>query len=226
MSLTEKMVLKYLKETNPLTAIDNHDVKDEYQCKTGQMPLTISVSKQLIDGILNGEIEEDVAEEEDIEEEEYYDFEDSVEEESFEEKAETRELSEQEADALVRLKNALANLPTTLSFQSLYSVMTSGVDGMQKELLGSVNDYLNNIQEVKEHKLLLKAIVLVLKILEYDLSKNPGPITRGAGFFTVEILSDAKRIENHGIVKGLLDRIIKQYDEHYEKNPASLLKVS
>ncbi|MDR3501613.1 MAG: hypothetical protein P4L79_03430 [Legionella sp.] len=193
MSLTDEMVLEYLKKTNPLTAIDNHDVKDEYACKTGQMPLTIGVSKDLIDGMVNRDSEEG-------------------------------ELSEQEINALIRLRDALESLPTSLSFQSLYSVVT-GVDSIQKELLESVNNYLNNIQELNEHKLLLKAVVLVLKILEYDLSKNPGPITRGYGFFTVEILSDEKRIENHSIVKELLGRIIEQFNKHYEENPAPMANV-
>ncbi|MFJ1267627.1 hypothetical protein ACD661_03530 [Legionella lytica] len=231
MSLTERMVLNYLKKTNPLTAIDNDDVKDKYQCKTGQMPLTISVSKQLITHLINGTILQDIAEEEDVEEEqEYDDFEkkeeqedDNLEEDYF---IINRELSDQEILSLKRLQNALADLPTSLNFQSIYSLMTTGVDGLQKRLLESVNDYLQNIQEVTEHKLLLKAVVLVLKILEYDLSKNPGPITRGAGFFKVEVLSDVKRIENYSIVKGLLDRIIEQYNDHYEPKPIALASRS
>lgn len=209
MSLTTNKVLAYLKETNPLTAINNHKVMDEYNCKTGQMPLTISVNIWLIDGILNGNTKEDI-EDSDVDE---YDVEDSEEEEKI------RELGDEERKALARLQTALGSLPTSFSLQTLYSVVTTGFDGIQKELLESVNDYLNNIQEITEHKLLLKAVVLVLKILEYDLSKNPGPITKSGLFFSVEILSDAKRIENHGIVKGLLDRIIEQYNEHYPATP-------
>lgn len=213
MSLTTNKVLAYLKETNPLTAINNHKVMDEYNCKTGQMPLTISVSIWLIDGILNGNTKEDI-EDSDVDE---YDVEDSEEEEKI------RELGDEERKALARLQTALGSLPTSFSLQTLYSVVTTGFDGIQKELLESVNDYLNNIQEITEHKLLLKAVVLVLKILEYDLSKNPGPITKSGLFFSVEILSDAKRIENHGIVKGLLNRIIEQYNEHY---PAPTVTVA
>ncbi|USQ12737.1 hypothetical protein J2N86_08440 [Legionella lytica] len=213
MSLTTNKVLAYLKETNPLTAINNHKVMDEYNCKTGQMPLTISVSIWLIDGILNGNTKEDI-EDSDVDE---YDVEDSEEEEKI------RELGDEERKALARLQTALGSLPTSFSLQTLYSVVTTGFDGIQKELLESVNDYLNNIQEITEHKLLLKAVVLVLKILEYDLSKNPGPITKSGLFFSVEILSDAKRIENHGIVKGLLNRIIEQYNEHY---PAPTVTVT
>lgn len=220
MSLTTNKVLAYLKETNPLTAINNHKVMDEYNCKTGQMPLTISVSIWLIDGILNGNTKEDIKES-DVDE---YDVEDSEEEEDVvEEKEKTRELGDDEKKSLARLQTALGSLPTSFSLQTLYSVLANGFDGIQKELLKSVNDYLNNIQEITEHKLLLKAVVLVLKILEYDLSKDPGPITKSGLFFSVEILSDAKRIENHGIVKGLLNRIIEQYNEHY---PAPTVTVT
>ncbi len=193
MSLTEEMVLEYLKDTNLLTEINNHDVKDEFGCKTGQMPLTINVCKELIDGLINQDTDEE-------------------------------ELNGQEKESLIRLRDALESLPTSISFQSIYS-MIMGMDSLQKELLESVNDYLQNILEFNEHKLLLKAVVLVLKILEYDLSKKSGPIVVGYGFFTKEILSDDDRKENHAIVSELLNRIIEQFNTLYEVSSTSASAV-
>lgn len=189
MSLTLGMVVDYLEQVPSLEAINNHDVKDEDGCKTGQMPLSIELGKLLIDDLLG--------------------LEDSDEEERV-------TLSEKESDALMELREALDNLPTSLSFQSIMSTLTS-LDSIQKKLLGAIHVYLDSIGEFKEHKLLVKSVVLVLKILEYDLSKKPGPFTLGAGFFKIQVLSDKQRIENHGTILNLLNNVIGRFDQHYKQ---------
>lgn len=189
MSLTLGMVVDYLEQVPSLEAINNHDVKDEDGCKTGQMPLSIELGKLLIDDLLG--------------------LDDSEEEERV-------TLSERESDALIELREALDNLPTSLSFQSIMSTLTS-LDSIQKKLLGAINVYLDSIGEFKEHKLLVKSVVLVLKILEYDLSKKIGPVTVGAGFFKIQVLSDKQRIENHGTILNLLNNVIGRFDQHYKQ---------
>lgn len=212
MSLTEKMVIDYLVNVHSLKEINNHDVKDPYGFKTGQTPLTIEVGKHWIDELL-GEDEDDSDEYQDEDEDSGSDVEASEEE--------TRQLSEQERDALVQLRESLESLPTSMGFQSLMSAVM-GMDGIQKKLLESINVYLASIAEVEEHKLLLKAVVLVLKIIEYDLSKKPGPITIGYGIFKIQVLSDKQRLENYALVQELLTRIIDQFDKHYEQEYARL----
>lgn len=189
MSLTEDMVKEYLKNVASLTAINNHDVKDEYNCKTGQMPLTIKIGKQLINGMLEQDDEREIA-----------------------------NLSWQEKDALIGLEQALDGLPVSLSIQALASVIT-GINGIQKALFAAVEAYLKSISQFEEHRMLLKAVVLVLKIVEYDLSKKPGPITVPIGFglfsFEKELLSTAQKSENHVTVKKLLEDFITRFDSFY-----------
>src|SRR5690606_25112305 len=150
------------------------EVSDFTGCKTGQTPLTIKISKQWIDQI----IKED-------------------------DKKKQERLTEQEKNALINLQESLDSVPISISFNSLMTTVT-GLNSIQKNLLESVNLYLKNITQFEEHKLLLKAIVLILKIIEYDLSKKPVPITIGYGFFKQHILSDEERIENHATVQKLL----------------------
>lgn len=208
MSLTLGMVADYLEQVPSLEAINNHDVKDEDGCKTGQMPLSIELGKLLIDDLLGVEdSEEDDLEEDDQEE-------DEQEEEDQEKKCVT--LSQEERSALVGLREALDALPTSMSFQSIMSTLTS-LDSIQKKLLDAINVYLDSIDEFEEHKLLLKSVVLVLKILEYDLSKKLGPVTVGVGFFKVQVLSDKQRIENHGTILNLLNDVIERFDKRYKE---------
>ncbi|KTD58157.1 hypothetical protein [Legionella shakespearei] len=192
MGLTLGMVADYLEQVPSLKTINNHHVKDDNGCKTGQMPLTIELGKLLIDELLG--------------------VDDSEEERS----EECTTLSEGERNALTGLREALDNLPTSLSFQSIMSTLT-GLDSIQKQLLEAINVYLDSIDEFEEHQLLLKSVVLVLKILEYDLSKNPGPVTVGAGFFKIQVLSDKQRIENHGTILDLLNDVIKRFDKEYKQ---------
>lgn len=184
MSLCEEDVANYLAEVKSLKAIDNHEVRDSDGFKTGQMPKTISLGKQLIDEIIEDDNEEE-------------------------------RMSQEERDALILLREALDTLPVSLGYNAIMSVM-QGLNSIQKNLLGAVSQYLANIGEFEVHKPLLKAVVLVLKILEYDLIKKEGPITRGIGWFQVTILSDAERVENHAIVKKLLNGIIEKFDSYYE----------
>lgn len=195
MSLTEEMIIDYLLKVQSLKAINNHEVKDEYGLKTGQTPLTIQVSKQRINQIL----EQDSEREQEL-------------------------LTQGEKDALINLHAALDSLPTSMSYQSLRSLFT-GLDYIQNNLLTSVTVYLANITLVEDHKPLLKAVVLVLKIIEYDLSKSTGPITVGIGFFSKQILSAEQRIENHGKVQKLLTGIIEQYDQFFEQEQTSLFSL-
>lgn len=189
MSLSEKMVIDYLIEVTSLKAINNHDVKDSEGNKTGQMPLSIKICKDQIDAIL----EQDQNREKEL-------------------------LTVKEYNSLIELQEALDNLPSSMGFQSLLSIIS--FDDIQKRLLESVTNYIANITQFEDHELLLKALVLVLKIIEYDLSKKPGPITIGSGFFKVEVLSDEQRIENHGQVVQLLTDIFKNFEARYKQETA------
>lgn len=190
MSLTEDMVMDYLQNVRSLNAINNHDVKDFYGCKTGQMPLSINIGRQLIDAILEQDNERDEG-----------------------------NLSEQEKSALIALGQALHGLPASLSIQALTSVIT-GINSIQKTLFSAVEAYLTSINQFEEHKMLLKAVVLVLKIVEYDLSKKPGPITVTIGYgifsFEKELLSTEQKREHHVIVQKLLKGFITRFDSLYE----------
>jgi hypothetical protein len=204
MSLTEDMVIDYLQKVSSLKAINNHDVKDSYGCKTGQMPLSINIGKQLIDQILeqNNEREEG-------------------------------NLSEQEEDALIALRQALNALPISMSIQALASVIT-GIDNIQKTLFAAVKAYLTSISQFEEHKMLLKSVALVLKILEYDLSKNLDPITVNIGYgifsFKKELLSTEQKSKNHGIVQNLLSDLITYFESYYvpqkvDSDPSSISRT-
>jgi hypothetical protein len=186
MALNETMVSNYLVNVRSLKAINNQDVKDPHGNKTGQLPLTIKIGRNWIDEILERDYEQ-----------------------------ESGCLTEEEQNSLFLLKEALDSLPGSLGFQSLMSLV-SGLDEIQQSLFKSIRGLLANITHIEEHKLLLKAVVLVLKITEYDLSKKPGPITMGYGFFKIEVLSNEQRIENHTQVQGLLGEIIKRFEGYYE----------
>lgn len=183
MSLTEGMVLDYLDNAErTLKDISNQDVHDNKD-KTGQMPLTISIGKRLIQELLD-----------------------------------TNKLSQQEDKALERLRDAMEKLPVSLS--GLATAVYNGIDATQKELLQSVDAYAKSITEFEEHRLLLKAIVLVLKILEYDLSKKPGPITISLGYsflkYDYVLLTEEQKKENHAEVQKLLTGFIEKFNCHYE----------
>ncbi len=194
MSLTEDMVLNYLMKVPSLDLINNHDVKDEDDCKTGQLPLTIQIGKHLIDQMLEPNS-----------------------------KSDEPTLTENEENDLFDLREALNSLPQSIT--SIFSIIN--LDEIQQNLLHSINAYLKNIKEVEQHKLLLKAVVLVLKIIEYDLSKNEGPIKYGYGFFKVEVLSNKERIRNHGQIKQLLTGIIEQFNDCFVKQsvPSPVIAV-
>lgn len=182
MGLTEAQVLGYLLRVRTLGEINNHEVRDEEGSKTGQTPLTLQISKLLIKQMLERDAE-------------------------FEEPLFTAN----EKEALRNLYEALDSLPSLISFQALRSFL-SGLDYIQNNLFSSVSIYLESITAIDEHKTLLKAVVLVLKIIEYDLSKNDQPITIGLGFFKRQILSVEQKAANHEKVQQLLVGIINRFD--------------
>lgn len=184
MGLTAAMVIEYLQNTQSLKKINNHDVKDKHDCKTGQLPLTIAIGKQWID-----ELVENVA--------------DGL---IF--------LNEEELNALYRLRAALNSLPVSMGFQAIRS-MVSGLAAVQEELLDSIKECLNCIEHFQEYKMLLKALVLVLKITEYDLGKRDAPMKVDLRFFQMEVLSQSQRTENHRLVQDLLTDIFKRFDAFY-----------
>lgn len=186
MGLTKAMVINYLLKVPSLKAIDNHQVKDENGYKTGQTPLAIEIGKEWINQILDQDSE-----------------------------SEQERITEKERNALIASLKAIDSLPTSMSIQSLRSIMD--LDAIQKNLLESVTIYISSISQIEEHKTLLKALVLVLKIIEYDLSKKEGPITIGYRYFGMVILSNEQRIANHDKVKELLTEIILKFDRHYEQ---------
>ncbi|KTD48351.1 hypothetical protein [Legionella quateirensis] len=123
-------------------------------------------------------------------------------------------ITENERDALIALREAIDSLPTSMSISSLMSIMD--LDGIQNKLFESITIYIASITQVEEHKTLLKAVVLVLKIIEYDLSKKEGPITIGYGFFSMVVLSDEQRKANHTKIKEIRTNIIQKFDSCYE----------
>lgn len=155
--------------------------------KTGQTPLTIQIGILYIDKLLV----KNSAQEEDS---------DSM---------------EHERSALVNLREALDNLPS--GFTGLLSLLTQDLDDIQKNLFESINTYLDSILDVEKHKFLIKAVVLVLKIIEYDLGKKSGPITVGPSFWPTVILSNEQRIKNHTQVQQLLTGIISKFEMYYEE---------
>lgn len=182
MGLTEEIVLNYLLEVRTLSEIDNHAVRGDNGSKAGQTPLTLQISKQLIDEILERDAE-----------------------------SEPELLTANEKKALINLYTALNSLPSVMSFQALRSLF-EGLDHIQNSLFFSVTFYLESITAIDAHKTLLKAVVLVLKIIEYDLSKNDQPISIGYGFFKKQILSVEQKAINHGKVQLLLAELIKRFD--------------
>lgn len=185
MGLTSEMVENYLKQVPSLREIDNHKVKDENDCKTGQTTITIELGTKWIAQILEKNKNHG-----------------------------KKLLTKGEKRALLNLSKALDALPSSIGIRALMSAV-SGLDEIQSNLFDSVNQYLDSISDIKKHRLLLKAIVLVLRIIEYDLSKKSGPISVGRGFFSITILSNEKRIENHGLVTSLLKKIIAEHNDHH-----------
>lgn len=138
---------------------------------------------------------------------------------------EDSKLNSNEKNALTSLRRALDDVPTELGYKAVKTAVT-GLDAIQKNLIQSVNLYLESISQIEEHKFLLKAIVLTLRIIEYDLGKKNGPIKIGFKLFSIEILSNDQRIENYAKVKQLLDTIIGQFDCYYEENEAFVQKAT
>lgn len=185
MSLTDVMVINYLEHVHSLKEIDHNEVKDAKGSKTGQTLITIQVGKNWIDCLLK----------------EY-------------KESELKKITEQEMNALFNLRKALDTLPTSVSIKSFMSAVTE-LDSIQRTLLDSVTTYLKNITQIDAHKLILKGIVLLLHITEYDLSKKEGPINIGFSFFKFQILSNEQRIENLSKVRILLNEINEQFDKYY-----------
>ncbi|WP_367606970.1 hypothetical protein [Legionella sp. W05-934-2] len=187
MSLTLEMVKNYLEQIPTLKEIDNQAVKDKEDSKKGQTPLTIELGRLWINNILTDE---------------------------------DNQLLDIEQTALVNLQNALYDIPTDLSFHTII-VALKGLDlvTVQNNLFIAVNQYIDNFllfeSHMDAHKMLLKAIVLELKIMEYDLSKKDGPITLGPSFWPIQILSNEDRISNLSKVKELLEDILTRFDTIY-----------
>ncbi|MBL7479666.1 hypothetical protein [Legionella bononiensis] len=123
-------------------------------------------------------------------------------------------ITENERNALIALREAIDGLPTSWSIQALMSIMD--LNRIQNNLFESITSYIASISQVEEHTTLLKAVVLVLKIIEYDLSKKEGPITIGYGFFKMVVLSDEQRKANHIRINELRTNIIQKFDSYYE----------
>ena len=190
MSLTKIKVIDYLLKVNSLNVIDNHQVKDDAGNKTGQTTLAIEIGQEWINQIL----EQDCM-------------------------SGYKRITENERDALIALREAIDCLPTSLSIQSLMSIMD--LDSIQNNLFESITLYIASISQVEEHKSLLKAVVLVLKIIEYDLSKKEGPITIGFGFFKMVVLSNEQRKANHTRINELRTNIIQKFESYYVQEPVS-----
>ncbi|CAM2802910.1 hypothetical protein [Legionella worsleiensis] len=187
MSLTKANVIHYLMQVESLTAIDNHQVKDSYGYKTGQIALALNIGLDWINQILEqGSWSGD------------------------------ERITLYERNALLDLRNAIDGLPRSMSIKSLMSIMD--LDGIQNMLFESITRYIESIVQFEEHKNLLKAVVLVLKIIEYDLSKKEGPITIGYGFFSVVILSNEQRQANHAKIALILNEIIQKFDANYTES--------
>jgi hypothetical protein len=181
MSLSREDVAEYLREQTSLTTIDNDKVRDKKGRKDNQIPLTIELAKTWIDDILTRE-----------------------------ESREDELLTSKEWNSLIDLNEALEELPRSMSLRTLWKV-TTDLDGIQKRLVENVTQYINNVTNFDEHRSLLKAVVLVLKIFQYDLGKKSGAMT----FFAMEVLSSEKRVENHSLVSDLLDTVIAKFNPHY-----------
>ncbi|KTD37371.1 hypothetical protein Lmor_0563 [Legionella moravica] len=125
-------------------------------------------------------------------------------------------ISKKERNALIALGEAIDRVPTSMSISSLMSIMDLG--GIQNNLFESITLYIASITQLNEHLNLLKAVVLVLKIIEYDLSKKEGPITIGYRFFSMVVLTNEQRIINHLKINTILNEILQKFDSCCEQN--------
>jgi hypothetical protein len=118
-----------------------------------------------------------------------------------------------EVRLLKKVTASLSMVPTSLfDISAIYNVL-SDLDSIQKDLIDTVNSWMLHEKLPNEKRLpLVKAMVLILKILEYDLNK-PGDVIRGKYFFKFTVLSDADRVVNQEKVVDLLQQVIFLEDE-------------
>lgn len=112
--------------------------------------------------------------------------------------------------ALNNLLQSLKALPIPFSWTDI-SMLLGGLAEIQQNLLTNMTSYLASIKSVTHHQDILKPIVLVLRIFEYDLDKVQGPIEKGFGWFKTTILSNSDRITNLKLVKDILSDILQNY---------------
>lgn len=143
-------------------------------------------------------------------------------EEILDEASERRiHLSNPQIAKLENLYDALDAVPINIGANAIYAAF-NGLEDIQSNLMDAVEDYLDDTELAKSHLHLLKALVLVLKILHYDLSKKTGPITYGYGFFSIEILSNDKRLENLETIAQLLEKTIHKFEPAFHENSPAL----
>lgn len=121
-----------------------------------------------------------------------------------------------ENELLLDLSEQLEDIPTHFDLKKIYKALMQ-FDAIQNNLMQGVKQWLQHPKKENAHRLpFVKAIVLVLKIIHYDLHKSDGPLVKSQGWgifkFEVTLLSKQQRIDNRGKITALIQNFQQEFE--------------